>query len=67
MLIFYSNNLISSQVMLESTLFYLMDIYTGGCTFLITARQRHHFLPKIGPSQHQLHFPELMDAEQLQT
>lgn len=31
--------------------------------FLITAQQRHHLLPNISPSQHQLNFPQLMDAE----
>lgn len=57
------NNLISSQVMLKPTLFCLMDIYTGGCLFLITAQQRHHLLLKIGPCQHKLHLPQLTDAE----
>lgn len=66
MLFFYSNNFISSQVMLESTVFYLVNVYTGGYMSLITARQRHHLLPKIGPSQHQLHLLQLMDAEQHQ-
>lgn len=33
MLIVYSNNFIPSQVMLEPTLFYLMDIYTRNANF----------------------------------
>lgn len=38
MLVFYPNNCISSEVMLEATSFYLMDAYPGGCFSLQLSR-----------------------------